>query len=698
MTMGDLYLLQKDQKQAIEEYKKAADLAPIRSVERLKYAAFISATGGTEETRRVATEMTKQAPDYLPGWILLAELASKDKKYDEALSLLENVFSREPEYVDGRRLQSDILLAKGEPKKAIEVLERVDRAYPGSPLVKYQLARAYLSNNEINQARTALDQAISANPNYTDPILLLAELNLRSGHADMVIKPMTDLLRKTPELRNAALFLAAAYGALDRFDDATVVLQEQAKLAPQDPQFQVLLGVNFRQAKRYEEARQAFEKAAQLAPDNLLIMNQLVELDLLDKRFDAARQRITRQFQKTPDAPAAHFFEGKILAAEGKWDSAQAEFQKTLQLDPNFSSAYDLLVQTYLAANKLPQAVSQLQAELSKNPNNASALMTLALVYEKMQDYPKARDAYEKLLSINPDFVVALNNLAYLYTEQLNNLDKAYELARKARDLQGEDAAVGDTLGWVLYKRGDYQQALPILQESAQKAADNPEIQFHLGMTAYMMGQTDVAKAALRKAAGSDKDFPGKDESKRRLASLDSGKAGSPELSVSQLEAMTKAQPNDLISEIRLGEAYEKQGAWDKAAAAFEQAEKLNPNLASTVTKLAQLNAGPLQNKEKALAYAKKARQLAPADPQVAGILGKVAYQSGNFSWSYSLLQEAARQRQNDPSVLYDLAWAAYSLGKVNEARDAMQKVVTTMPSPSQAADAKKVSGVDRSG
>ena len=689
-AMGDMHLLQKDQKQAIEEYKKAADLAPIRSVERLKYAAFSLGTGGAEETKRVATDMTKQAPDYLPGWILLAELASKDKKYDEALSLLENVFSREPEYVDGRRLQSDILLAKREPKKAIDVLERVDRAHPGNPLVKYQLARAYLSNNEVNQARAALEKAISANPNYTDSILLLAELNLRSGHADMVIKPMTDLLRKTPELRKAALFLAAAYGAVDRFDDAIVVLQEQARLAPRDPQVQALLGVTFRQAKRYEEARQAFQKAAQLAPNNLPIMDQLVELDLLDKRFDAAREIVRRQFEKTPDAPAAHFFQGKILAAESKWEPAQAELQKTLQLDPNFSSAYDLLVQTYLAANKLPQAVSQLQAELSKNPNNASALMTLALVYEKMQDYPKARDAYEKLLSINPDFVAGLNNLACLYTEQLNNLDKAYELARKARDLAGQDAAVADTLGWVLYKRGDYQQALPILQESAEKAADNPEIQFHLGMTAYMMGQTDLAKAALRKASGSDKDFPGKDESKRRLASLDSGKAGSPELSVSQLEAMTKAQPNDLISQIRLGEAYEKQGAWDKAAAAFEQAEKLNPNLASTVTKLAQLNAGPLQNKEKALAYAKKARQLAPADAQVAAILGKVAYQNGNFTWAYSVLQEAARQRQNDPSVLYDLAWATYSLGKINQARGAMQKVLTNNPEPAQAADAKK--------
>src|SRR5436190_8336825 len=502
MAMGDLYLFQKDQKQAIEEYKKAADLAPIRSVERLKYAAFSSATGGAEEDRTAATEMTKQAPDYLPGWILLTELAAKDKKYDEALSLLENVFSRDPQYVDGRRRQGDILLAKGEPKKAIDVLERVDQAYPGSPLVKYQLARAYLSNNQMNQAKVVLDEAVSANPNYPEAILLLADINLRSGHADMVIKPMTDLLRNTPELRNAAMLLAAAYGALDRFDDATVVLQEQAKLAPQDPQIQAALGLTFRQAKRYEEARQTFQKAAQLAPDNLAIVDQLVELDLLDKRFDAAKQTVRRQFEKTPDAPAAHSFEGKILAAEGKWDSAEAELQKTLQLDPNFSSAYDLLVQSYLATGKLPQAVSQLQAELSKTPKNASALMTLALLYERMNDFPKARDAYEKLLSIESNFVPALNNLAYLYAERLNDVDKAYDLARKARELQGQDPTVGDTFGWVLYKRGDYQQAMTILQESAEKANDNPEIQFHLGMTAYMMGQTDVAKSALSKAAG----------------------------------------------------------------------------------------------------------------------------------------------------------------------------------------------------
>jgi tetratricopeptide (TPR) repeat protein len=689
MAMGDLYLSQKDLKQAGEELKKAADLAPVRSTERLKYAAFRSATGGADETRRVATEMTKQAPDYLPGWVLLAELASKDKKYDEALSLLENAFGRDPQYVDGRRLQGNVLVAKGDPKKAVEVLERLDQTYPDSPLIKYELAGAYLKNNNVNEAKAALDRAVSLNPNYDDAILLLAGTNLKAGHGEMVIEPMTRLLKRRPDLRSAALLLAAAYGALDRFDDAAVVLQEQAKLAPQDPQAQAALGLTFRQAKRNDEARQAFGKAAQLAPDNLAVLNQLVELDLLDKHFDAARQRVRRQFQKNPDVPIAHFLDGKILSAEGKWDSAEAELQKAIQLDPNFSMAYDLLVQAYLATNKLPQAVSQLQALLSKNPNDASALMTLGLVYEQMKDYPKEQDAYEKLLSINPDFVPALNNLAYLYSERLNNLDKAYDLARKAHELQPQDAAASDTLGWVLYKRGDYQQALTILQQSAEKAADNPEIQFHLGMTAYMMGQTDLAKVALKKAASAPKDFPGKDESKRRLALLETGTGASSELPISQLEAMTKEHPNDLISQMRLGEAYEKQGASDKAAVAYEQAFKINPKLPTTVTKLAELYAGPLQNREKALDYAKKARELAPSDARVAGILGKVAYQSGNFTWSYSLLQEAIRQRQNDPSLLHDLAWAAYSLGKVNEARDAMQKASTNNPDSSQAADAK---------
>ena len=131
---------------------------------------------------------------------MLAELAFKDKKYDEALSLLENVFGRDAENIDGRRLQGDVLLAKGDTKKAVEVLERLDQTYPDVPSIKYQLARAYLQNKNMNQAKLALDQAVSINPNYDDAVLLLAQVNLSTGHAEPVIEPLTRLLRKTPDL------------------------------------------------------------------------------------------------------------------------------------------------------------------------------------------------------------------------------------------------------------------------------------------------------------------------------------------------------------------------------------------------------------------------------------------------------------------------------------------------------------------
>ena len=118
-----------------------------------------------------------------------------------------------------------------------------------------------------------------------------------------------------------------------------------------------------------------------------------------------------------------------------------------------------------------------------------------------MNEFAKARDAYEKLLSTKPDFPPVLNNLAYLYAERLDELDKAHDLAQKARALQPGDAAIADTLGWILYKRGDYKQALALLQESAQHLPNNPEIQFHLGMANYMMGRTDEARTAFRQAA-----------------------------------------------------------------------------------------------------------------------------------------------------------------------------------------------------
>jgi tetratricopeptide (TPR) repeat protein len=689
LAMASIFASRKDVDQTRLELRRAADLAPVRSVERVKYAQFQAANGAIAEAKAALQEITQKAPDYFPAWLALAEIALKEKKYDESLSLLENMLSRDPDNPDVRIFQTEVLLAKGDAEKAIEVLERLNQTYP-IPIIKYQLARAYLKNNSVNQAKIALDQAISINPNYDDAILLLAEINLRTGDRETVIEPMAHLLKKNPELRRAALFLAAAYGSLGRFDDAAGVLGEQARLAPQDPGPQMALGLTFRQAKRNDEARQAFEKAAELAPDNLEPINELVGMDLADKRYAVAMQRVQQAFQTKPDSAMVPFMEARIYAAQRDWARAELAAQNAISLDANFSPAYDLLTSVYLAANKLPQAISQLEAELAKDPNNQRALLTMGLVYEQMKDYAKARDIYEKFLVLNPSSIVALNNLAALYSERLNQLDRAYELAQKARNLAPDNGSIAGTLGWILYKRSDYQQALTLLQESASKLPENPEVQFRLGMTNYMIGQVDAARAAFERAAHATGDFPDKNEAKRRLAQLQGAIGQTAELSTSELEALLKQQPNDLIVLKRLAEEYEKQGNAAKAAAAYEQTLRLNPKLLSSVVKLAELYVGPLQDRDKALEYAKKARALAPNDAQAAGLLGRIALKANNFSWAYSLLQESARQRRNDPDILHDLALTAYALGRVPEARQTMQRSLDAAPGAVSAEDAKR--------
>jgi tetratricopeptide (TPR) repeat protein len=693
MAMANFLFSRKEMDRAGQEFKTAAELAPARSLQRIRYAEFQATRGAPNDARATLKEVTRQAPDYLPAWVLFAQLAFSEKKYDESILLLENVLSRDPQNIDARTLEAQALLAKGDSKKAVQVMEALDKTYPKAPGIEYYLALAYLQDNNSSQAIAELKKAVAHNPNYLEAILVLAKLNLQNNKPQDVISAMVELLRKQPSLTAAKLLLVEAYRSVGRLDEAIAVLRQEIVTAPQNVQIYYRLGVVLRQQGKTDEARQAFERTLQLAPDNLLAIDQLVGLDIESNDFKSAMQRVQSAFQKTPNSASLYVIESKVYVAQREWDQAEAALSKALTLDPNSSPACDLLISTYLGANKLPQALNQIQTALAKRPDDPKLLMTLGEIYEKQKDPLKARDAYEKLLTKNPEFVPALNNLAYLYAEKLNNVDKAYKLARKARDLQS-DASIADTLGWVLYKKGDYQQAQTLFQESAGELPHNSDVQFHLGMASYMMAQPDTAGAAFQQALKGTANFEGKEEAQRRLSLL--GAQSSATLSSEQLESMLKQQSNDPLARLRLAESYEKQKEFAKAAAEYESALKINPKLLSPLIKLAQLNAGPLHNNEKALEFAKKARELAPNDPKVAGVLGHVAYvlghaayHAGNFTWAYSLLQLSARQLADDPTVLHDCGWAAYSLGKVSEARELMERTLKVAPAPEISGDAQ---------
>ena len=693
LLLGYLYLLRKDETRAAAELKTAAELAPPRSEEQLKYAEFLAANGKAEDAKTALQKITKDTPDYIPAWRDLAQIAVTEKKYEEALKLLENNLSRDPQDPDARLLQAQIWLANGETGKATFALDRINNDFPNNAIIKYSLARAYMASNNPAQATLALEQAVASRPDYVEAVLMLAELNLRSGKTQPVATAMEELLKQHPDLPQARALLASAYQLLGRLDDAANLFREQIKATPEAAEAYLNYGAILRRQKKDQEARQAFEKAAEFAPDNLTAIDQLVEMDLADKNYEAAAQRVQEQRQKHPNTAGLYFLEGKIYIAHGTqrdWAKAEEALQKAVQANPNFIPAYELLASAYYSENKIPEAIRQLDAEQSAHPGDPRPLLIEGMMYERMKDYSKSREAYEKVLTLDPNSLVALNNLAVLYVDQLNDFDKAYEFAQKARASQPGNDAIADTLGWVLYKRGEYQQALPLLQESVNKDPENGERQFHLGMACYMMGQGSAARAALEKAVAANSDFTGKNEARSRLAQLQNAPAGQPPGAQEQPATTTTVQSNDLIALLREADGYERQGDAAKAAATYEKAFKLNPKLATTAVKLAELNAGPLHQPARALELARKAKDLAPNDPKVGGAVGRVALRAGNISWAYSVLQDSARRAGNDPSVLHDLAIATYAVGKVSEARQTMQRAIDAKPTTADMETAKQ--------
>jgi tetratricopeptide (TPR) repeat protein len=673
--MAALYASQGERAEADREFRAAIWYSPPGSGVCLEYARFQADGGARDKARAILTETLKLAPHYQAARALLAQIAFDEGKFDEALGLLENVLDVDFANVDALILQAQVWLAKGETKQAAESMESLDLSYPNVPFIKYELAKAYTRNNQLTQALVALDQAISEKPDYIDAVLLRSEIQLRTGNPSMVVPELVSLLKQQPGLRQARMLLAEAYRLWGRLNDAVAVIRDEIQDSPQSPDGYLSLGLVFGQQQRFAEAKQAYEKAAQLSPDDLTAFDRIIELNIATDNFAVAMEHVKRQLAKTPQSAVAQFAEAKVYAAQNDWIRAEPALFKTIELDPNLSAAYQLLVFDYVASGRIEPAIGQLQTMVATNPRDERALMTLALIYEKKEDYAKARGTYEKLLALNPSFTGALNNLSYLYAEKFKDPQKAYELARKARLKEPTNPVFADTLGWALYKQGNYQEALNLIQESARASSNDPKVQFHFGMASYMMGALDDARMAFKKAVAGPLDSYEKQEAKRWLAYIEDDRGTPKQLSVTELETLLRQRPNDVIARVRLGALYEKQGAISKAAEQYESAISANPKLSDPMIRLALLYAGPLHDLQKALELAKAAREVNDS-PQTIAVLGQVAYQTGQFEWAYSLLQSAARAMPDDTTVICNLAWSAYALGKTQQAHDVVNNVL----------------------
>jgi pentatricopeptide repeat protein len=745
-ALGRFYLRQNDTNKAEQAFRVASENAPQRSSRRLLYADFKLQTGAIEEAKKQLEAISKDVPDFLPAQLLQARIAFGERRLDDALKLVGGIVARDNLNFEARILNGQVLLAKGDFAKAVKDLEQATTQFDRSGQLHYQLALAHLLNRDLPRSTLSLQQAIQLEPNLVEAQLLFAELNLRSGKAPEVITSMRRLTElKSPPPR-AFVLLADAYaqqGLLDealtvyrrmsesfpretqplfaqaglllqrsRTNDAMTVYRRISELDPKDGRPYYSQGVVYLDQNNLGAARLAFEQALTVATNYLAAFSQLVGLDVREKNFAAAQQRAQEWIAWYPKEAEPLITLARVYSAQGNTNKTEETLLQAVEVEPDQPNAHNLLASLYVSQGKLTQALERFEQLAAKNPSNIVALAQIGMIYSSQEKHDKARDAYEQLLKVNPQSPLALNNLAYLYSEKLGRLDRAYELANQAYEVatrgmetasrargrgDAEQAAgqfkavAADTLGWILFRQGDYARALGLISEAAQRLGRNPEVLHHLGMAYYMMGDGVRAQEALAQALAlaANADFPGKAEAEQRLAVLQLDAASGKADMLVQLEKQVKDQPQDLIALLKLGGLYEGSGQMGKALKAYEDALRINPNSTTIILSVARLQAADPAARIKALETARRARTLTPDDPRVAHAVGRLAFELAarpdDFTWAHALLAEAVRANPTNAIVLADFARSAYSLGRLPDAEDALGRAARADPAYAQA-------------
>jgi tetratricopeptide (TPR) repeat protein len=163
---------------------------------------------------------------------------------------------------------------------------------------------------------------------------------------------------------------------------------------------------------------------------------------------------------------------------------------------------------------------------LARLPKSTVLQIANAGTMERNGDFEAAIKAYEGALETDPLSLVAVNNLASLlaeYRTDTASLERAYVLSKRLEDLNVP--LFQDTVGWVRYRRGEYEAAEQFVDKAVKAFPGLPIIQYHLGKVQQALGKNALATRSLKKALelAGQSEFPQRGLVQSALEALASG-------------------------------------------------------------------------------------------------------------------------------------------------------------------------------
>ncbi|GMR16558.1 MAG: hypothetical protein BMS9Abin31_0904 [Gammaproteobacteria bacterium] len=452
---------------------------------------------------------------------LLIRLYIASKKNDNAENLITEILAKSPRDTDALIMRASFAVARKDFVAAIADYGTVLQDNPYQPEVLRELGRVYLANKQLELARTQYDKASAADPGNVGLLLELAQIDINNENSENALKLIEIAHRRQPQNRAVLESLYKLRLSKKDLPGALVVANKMKQIEEMKAEGFYAAGLVYQQQAKHEKSYKQFTEALKIQPESTKLQTSLTRSLLLQKKTSKAISQLKKQLKNTSNKAFIHNLLGEIYVAQKRNKQGRLAFEKAMKLKPDWFIPHRNLGNLQIQlGDKLAAIKTYKKAEKATN-GNPTIMFGLAGLYENTGQTDAAIKQFEKIVNKSPKSHGALNNLAILlatYRSDKKSLDQAAKLVEPLHNSNNPNYL--DTVGWVYFKRGELQQAMPYLKKAISKAPKVPVINYHFAMVLLKSGDKQTAKQHLLKALKSKSSFFGKDDAKAALQSL----------------------------------------------------------------------------------------------------------------------------------------------------------------------------------
>ena len=481
ITLGRLYRLNNEPSKAEEIFRKALNADP-NSRSALVYLAQLYSDQGTYDQ---AVELLKKIPEsemdvQTRALLGLAYLQAGD--FDNAAATYEKALAQEPENLDVRRAYAEALLRRGKSAEARTELQRVLKSDPEDGNSHLRLGQLDRQEGNFDSARKELERAKTLMPDNPEVQYQQVLLEDAVGNDEKAIEILQGLLKQS-----------------ERPEDKYTAAEAHNRAA-----FLERLGLIYRNQEKYDRALETFRQMLGLGDSEAPQAEALIiETLRLKREPQKALQAADAAVEKYPKDRALISLRATLLAEQGHVDQAIPALQGLLNGSPSDRETYLTIAQVYSEAKHYGEAEDAVRKSLALTPkpeDQEFARFMLGSVYERQKKYDLAEEEFKKVLSTNPSNAAAANYLGYLLADRGVRLEESVQYIQKALQVDPNNGAYLDSLGWAYCKMKRFDLAQPPLEKAARLVSNDPTILEHLGHVYVGLGKKQQAQEEWERA------------------------------------------------------------------------------------------------------------------------------------------------------------------------------------------------------